>query len=180
MYHICTTDSQLDFGLIQQKHFLTSLSIFSGKQLATIDKKIDPGLTIIGDLNIFGLLLSCRININPSVPHFLFHVQMKAIKLKRISFTKIDGKDDEGPEFRVEIGKSNFDVKINAKVTVLGVSAGAAITVTKKEYSFKIEGRMFDVFKAELHCRAAYGDLKNAEFSVSYDSFMIPMAVSNC
>lgn len=99
---------------------------------------------------------------------------MKAIKLKLISFTKIDGKDDEGPEFRVEIGKSNFDVKINAKVTVLGVSAGATITVTEKEYSFKIEGRMFDVFKAELHCRAAYGDLKSAEFSVSCDSIMSP------
>ena len=138
----------------------------TGKEIKALGKRIDSGLTIIGDLKLFELQLSCKITIDANEPKFLIHIQMSAIKLTLISFTKVDGGENEGPEFYAQISSKKKEVKINAKVTVLGISAGTIIQVTDTHYVFTVKGKIFGTLEAELTCKAKYASLKDAEFTV--------------
>eukprot|EP00795_Rhopilema_esculentum_P014013 gene14013-4985_t len=139
----------------------------SGKEIKALGKRIDSGLTIIGDLRLFELQLSCKITIDANQPKFLIYIQMSAIKLTLISFTKVRGDENEGPEFYAEISSKKKEVKINAKVTVLGISAGTVIQVSDSHYVFTVNGKIFGTLEAELTCKAKYASLKDAEFSVA-------------
>ena len=93
-------------------------------------------------------------------------MKLKAIKTGFITFTNVNGKPDEGPEFHAAVGKGGFDIGINAMVTVLEISVGAKIQVTNEHFIVTIKGKMLKLFEAELTCKANYGSLEKAEFSV--------------
>lgn len=146
---------------------LTSSLLYSGTELKTLDKRIGAGLTIIGDVNLFGLQLACNIRIDTEESKISISIKLKSVKVGFITFTNMAGKPDEGPEFYAEVGKSGFDVRIDAMVTVLEISVGVKIEVTKEQFIVTVKGKMLKLFQAELTCKAKYGSLASAEFSVS-------------
>lgn len=110
--------------------------------------------------------MACKINIDTRKPKIEISIKLKAVKKDYISLTSIKEESGEGPEFYADIQASQFEVKIDAMVTVLGIGVGVKIQVTNKQFIFTVKGKISRLFQAELTCKAAFGSLENSEFSV--------------
>ena len=144
---------------------LNNSVFFLGKQVSPT-VKLEGGFSFVGEVDLFGAEVYCKVVLNSE--EFLLEIKMNALKLNLITFSKLDGKEDEGPELIANIHRKEHTagVSINAKVTVLGISVGAKIAVSNAGYNFVVEGKIFNMFSARLTCQADYADIKKTFFKV--------------
>ena len=110
--------------------------------------------------------MAAKIRVDTGKVEAKVSIKLKPIKTDYIKFTSVEGESYGGPEFWAAIGKEGFDVGINAMVTVLQISVGAKIHISNKNFLLHVQGKIMNLFQADLTCIADYGSLDSAEFSV--------------
>ena len=141
-----------------------------GKELKQLKIKIDTGFRFQGKINILGFDVYVDCTISPKPLLFDLLVELSPIKIGSglIALQKSKDEVDKGPKLKAKIQASGVSIKIEAFVTVLGISVGTVINVSDNGFEFQISGNLFDIVSAELKITSKYADIKTASFHVRH------------
>ena len=97
-------------------------------------------------------------------------VELSPIKIGGglIALQKSKAEADKGPKLKAKIQASGVTIKIEAFVTLLGISVGTVIDVSDNGFEFQISGNLFDIVSAEVKLTSKYTDIKTASFHVRH------------
>ena len=148
--------------------FISSFSL-SGVELPHVPLSIRQGYRLNGTLNILGLEASADVTIG--LPKGVdFAVALPPIivgGLLRMSVSSSD--QSRGPFLKASITllpTPNVNIKAKGYLSVLGISLETSLTITNTQYIFNIQGKMLNLFDANLHISASYGNIQKAHFKV--------------
>ena len=144
--------------------------VLLGKELKELKVTIQPGFHFQGKISILGfdVYLECTISHNP--PSFHLIVELPAVKIGGglIAVQKSKTEADKGPRLEADIKAAGVTIKINAFVTVLGISVGTVIDVSDNGLHFEVSGSLFGIVSAEVKLTSKYTDIKTASFHVRH------------
>lgn len=146
--------------------FLVSFALFE-KVLSHIELTIPPGFRFSGTLNILGLSLHADLTIG--IPDGInMTVVLPAINVGNglLVMSASRSNRGQGPTLQAEISPRGVNMQANGFLSVLGISLETNLSITNSGYSFNIEGRMLNLFQAELTIRAPYGNLLSAQYEI--------------
>ena len=148
--------------------FRSSFSLF-GVELPHVPLSIPQGYRFQGTLNILGLEASADVTIG--LPNGIdFAVALPPINVGGLLQMSVSSSDQsQGPFLNAVITllpTPSVNIEASGYLSVLGISLETTLTITNTQYIFNIEGRMLNLFEANLHIAASYGDIQQATFQV--------------
>ena len=148
--------------------FLSSFSL-AGVELPHVPLSIPQGYRLNGTLNILGLEASADVTIG--LPNGIdFAVALPPINVGGLLRMSVSSSDQSrGPFLKAVITllpTPNVNIEARGYLSVLDISLETILTVTNTEYIFNIQGKMLNLFEANLHIAASYGNIQQARFQV--------------
>ena len=139
-----------------------------GKELKHLNKTITYGFHLQGRVKILGYSVYLESTITLDPINFAILVEFSPMKIGGglIALQRSKAESDMGPMLMAKIDASGVAIKINAFLSILGISAGILIDVSNKGFEFEISGSLFNVISAKLNVKSQYSDIKTASFSV--------------
>ena len=148
--------------------FMSSFSL-AGVELPHVPLSIPQGYRLNGTLNILGLEASADVTVG--LPNGIdFAVALPPINvggLLRMYASRSDR--SQGPFLTADIDLlpvPSVDIQANGYLSVLGISLETSLTITNTQYIFDIQGKMLNLFDANLHIASSYGNIQQATFTV--------------
>ncbi len=148
--------------------FISSFSL-AGVELPHVLISFLQGYSLNGTLNILGLEASADITIG--LPNGIdFAVALPPINVGGLLRMSVSSSDQsQGPFLNAVITllpTPNVNIEARGYLSVLGISLETTLIVTNTQYIFNIQGRMLNLFEANLHIAASYGNIQQATFQV--------------
>ena len=148
--------------------FISSFSL-AGVELPHVPLSIPQGYRLNGTLNILGLEASADVTIG--LPSGIdFAVALPPINVGGLLRMTVSSSDQSrGPFLNAVITllpTPNVNIEASGYLSVLGISLETSLTITNTQYIFNIQGRMLNLFDANLNIAASYGNIQQATFQV--------------
>ena len=148
--------------------FISSFSL-AGVELPHVPLSIPLGYRLNGTLNILGLEASADVTIG--LPNGIdFAVALPPINVGGLLRMSVSSSDQSrGPFLDAVITllpTPNVNIEAKGYLSVLGISLETSLTITNTQYVFNIQGKMLNLFDANLHIAASYGNIQQATFQV--------------
>jgi hypothetical protein len=148
--------------------FISSFSL-AGVELPHVPLSIPQGYRLNGTLNILGLEASADVTIG--LPSGIdFAVTLPPINVGGLLRMSVSSSDQsQGPLLNAVITllpTPNVNIEARGYLSVLGINLETTLIVTNTQYIFSIQGRMLNLFEANLHIAASYGNIQRATFQV--------------
>ena len=148
--------------------FISSFSL-AGVELPHVPLSIPQGYRLNGTIDILGLEASADVVIG--LPNGInFNVALPSIDVGHLlSMSRSSSDKSHGPILHATIAllpTPKVDILASGYLSVLGISLETTLKVTNTQYIFRIEGKMLNLFEANLRIAASYGNIQQAKFTV--------------
>ena len=148
--------------------FISSFSL-TWVELPHVPLSIPQGYRLNGTLNILGLEASADVTIG--LPNGIdFAVALPPISVGGLLRMSVSSSDhSQGPSLNAVITllpTPSVNIEARGYLSVLGISLETTLTITNTQYVFNIQGKMLDLFEANLYITASYGNIHQATFQV--------------